>query len=175
MKYIQDFPYHFFSNDQQSWNLLNYLGFLGTLVTIFHLPFHLLKKAWTSCSYKTTGRICIFGLSKFLTRQENGSVKCITRQKFGSQMLSPNGNLAPKYHYQPGILLSNIITRQDLGSLIYIWDPNSLSGDDIWGNAFLRAIFLSCKQFWEPKNLTKILQWPISYDKGCSTMMMMKI
>ena len=48
----------------------------------------------------------IFGLSKLLTRRENGSQKGITGKEFVSQISLPGGNLALKYPYRTEILLA---------------------------------------------------------------------
>ena len=61
----------------------------------------------------------IFGLSKLLTGQENGSQKGITGREFVSQISLPHGNLALKYHYRTEIWLSNIITGQKFDNALY--------------------------------------------------------
>ena len=45
-----------------------------------------------------------FGVSKFLTRRENGSQKAL-----------PNGNLALKISYRMGIWLSELLTGREFG------------------------------------------------------------
>jgi len=58
----------------------------------------------------------IFGLSKLLTGQENGSQKGITGREFVFQISLPDENLSLKYHYRTRIWLSNIITGREFGS-----------------------------------------------------------
>ena len=94
----------------------------------------------------------------------------ISGQEFGSQISLLDYNLALNYHYRTEIWLSNIITgRFPAGNDFWV---KFLSGNDIWepnfrpvmvlkakfpsGIAFLRAIFSSGKQFWEPKKFTKM-------------------
>ena len=57
----------------------------------------------------------IFGFSKLLTGQENGSQKGIAGCEFGSQISLAGRNLALKYHYWTIIWLSTIITEQKFG------------------------------------------------------------
>ena len=66
----------------------------------------------------------IFGLSKLLTGQENGSQKGITGREFVSQISLPDGNLSLKYHYRTEIWLSNIITGREFGSQKSLPDGN---------------------------------------------------
>ena len=47
----------------------------------------------------------IFGLSKLLTRRENGSQKGITERDFCSQNPLPDENLVVKYSYRIGFFL----------------------------------------------------------------------
>ena len=61
-----------------------------------------------------------------------GSQNCLPDEKMALKKALPDGNWALKYHYRTGIWLSNIITGRELGFPA----PG--------------------KQFWEPKNLTKM-------------------
>ena len=62
----------------------------------------------------------IFGVSKLLTGQENGSQKGITGHEFGSQNCLPDINLALKTTYRLRIWPSNILTRHNFFSNVFV-------------------------------------------------------